>query len=375
MADPPRFSVLVVGRPHGVTRKRLGRLVEQVGGRLSNRPSARVDLLVFAHGSVRAALKTAPPLARPAGVAPDVCVVSETAFRRMLGLAPPPAPAERMLNAADLARAAKLSPDVLACLVAFDVVEPVDGVFAYRDLLVAREATRLLERGYPLAAIVEAALALRRSRLSLSEARLAQTPWGEIVQELAGGFAHLDGQLALPLPHVTGDADALFEAAEACEAGGDLAGAEKLYRSAMAIDRTDAAIPYNLGNVLDAQGRRDEAVLAYYEALQRDPEFAEAWFNLGVLDERDGRIAAAIAHYRAAAFAQPNFADALFNLALLLTQDENYGEAAALWERFLALEPRGPDADRARKGAALCRVARDAGAARQRRSASGSIAR
>jgi tetratricopeptide (TPR) repeat protein len=105
-------------------------------------------------------------------------------------------------------------------------------------------------------------------------------------------------------------------------------------------------------------------VRAYYEALQRDPDFAEAWFNLGVLDERDGRMAAANAHYRAAAFAQPNFADALFNLALLLTQGENYDEAAALWDRFLAQEPRGPDADRARKGAALCRLARDDGARR-----------
>jgi tetratricopeptide (TPR) repeat protein len=364
MADRPRFSVLVVGRPQGVTRKRLGRLVEQIGGRLAERPNARVDLLVFAHGSARAALKTAPPLTRPAGLAPGARLVSETTFRRMLGLVPPPAPAERMLHAADLVRAAKLPPDVLACLSVFDVVEPVDELFAYRDLLIAREAARLLERGYPLAAIVEAALALRRSRLSLSEARLAQTPWGEIVQELAGGFAHLDGQLALPLQHESSDADALFEAAEACEAGGDLAGAEKLYRSAMAVDRTDAAIPYNLGNVLDGQGRRDEAVRAYYEALQRDPDFAEAWFNLGVLDERDGRMAAAIAHYRAAAFAQPNFADALFNLALLLTQGENYDEAAALWDRFLAQEPRGPDADRARKGAALCRLARDDGARR-----------
>ena len=169
----------------------------------------------------------------------------------------------------------------------------------------------------------------------------------------------------LPLPHASGDADALFEAGEVCEVGGDLVGAERFYRSAMAVDRTDAAIPYNLGNVLDAQGRRDEAVLAYYEALQRDPEFAEAWFNLGVLDERDGRVAAAIAHYRAAAFAQPNFADALFNLALLLTQSESYDEAASLWDRFLALEPYGPDAARARKGVALCRLAREAGPPRR----------
>jgi tetratricopeptide (TPR) repeat protein len=364
MSEPSCPSVLVIGRLNGVSRKRLGRLVEQIGGRLVERPSARVDMVVLSHGSARATLSAAPPLALPGGLGPAARVVSEITFKRMLRLVAQPARDERMLSAADIVRAAKLSPDMLECLVAFDVVEPVDETFAYRDLLVAREVARLLDRGYPLAAIVEAALALRRSRVSLSEARLAKTPWGEIMQEFAGGFARLDGQLALPLPHDSADADALFEAAEGCEACGDLVGAERLYRSAMAIDRSDAAIPYNLGNVLDAQGRRAEAVVAYYEALQRDPEFAEAWFNLGVLDERDGRPDAAVAHYRAAAFAQPNFADALFNLALLLTQGGRYDEAASLWDRFLALEPRGPDAARARKGAALCRLAREAGARR-----------
>jgi tetratricopeptide (TPR) repeat protein len=254
-------------------------------------------------------------------------------------------------------RASKLSPEVLDCLAAFDVVEPIDGKFAYRDVLVAREAKRLLDREYELAVIVEAALALRRSGVSLSEARLLEAPWGELVQDTCGTLASLTGQLALPLSHDMASPDNLFERAEAAEAYGDLASAEQFYRAAMAVDRADAAIPYNLGNVLDAEGRRREAVLAYYEALQRDAEFAEAWFNLGVIDEEEGRVANAIQHYRAAVSKQPNFADALYNLALLLTEQKVYDAAGPLWERFIGLNPHGPDTARARRCVTLCRMA------------------
>jgi tetratricopeptide (TPR) repeat protein len=264
----------------------------------------------------------------------------------MLRLASPTRGEDRTLDETDVLRASKLSPDVLTCMSAFDVVEPFNEKFAYRDVLVAREVKRLLDRDYGLGIIIEAALTLRRSGVLLSEARLVDAPWGEIVQETCGVLASLDGQLALPLSHESLSPDDLFERAEVCEASGDLVSAERLYRLALAIDRTDAAIPYNLANVLDAQGRRSEAVLTYHEAVQRDPDFAEAWFNLGVIDEEEGRVARAIEHYEAAVSKQPNFADALYNLALLLTEQEVYDAAAPLWERFIGLNPHGPDTAR-----------------------------
>jgi Tfp pilus assembly protein PilF len=281
-------------------------------------------------------------------------------LKRMLRLVTPAVEEDRTLDRDDVLRASKLSAEMLDCLAGFDVVEPLDGRFAYRDVLVAREARRLLDREYELAAIVQASLALRRSRVSLCEARLVEAPWGEIVQETCGGLASLSGQLALPLSHDIASTDSLFERAETAEALGDLATAEHFYRAAMAVDRADAAIPYNVGNVLDAQGRRPEAVLAYYEALQRDPAFAEAWFNLGVIDEEEGRVPNAIQHYQAAVSKQPNFADALYNLALLLTEQQVYDAAGPLWERFIALNPHGPETARARRCVTLCRMAQSA---------------
>jgi Tfp pilus assembly protein PilF len=206
-------------------------------------------------------------------------------------------------------------------------------------------------------AIITAAVTLRRARASLSQVRLVESPSGEIVQQVGNMFASLAGQFALPLAHDGFSVDDLFERAEVSEAAGDLASAERFYRSALALDRTDPTLPYNLANVLDEQGRRSDAVLAYYESLQRDPDFAEAWFNLGVIAQEEGRIANAITSYRRALSTQPRFVDALFNLALVLTNQERYPEAVLVWERFLSLNPQGPDRVKAKRYATLCRLA------------------
>jgi tetratricopeptide (TPR) repeat protein len=115
-------------------------------------------------------------------------------------------------------------------------------------------------------------------------------------------------------------------------------------------------LPFNLGNVLDAQGRATEAALAYQQALTRDTSFAEAWLNLGLLKERTCEFRAACDCYRSAIDARPDYSDALFNLALLLTRDEQHDIALPVWERFLDLTPSGREAQQARRLATLCRM-------------------
>ena len=258
--DGPKFTLSVIGRPHGLTRRRLARAVEQVGGQLVAKPTPQVDLVALAHASARTVFSEGVAPAFPAGISSGARPVSEMTLKRMLGLAPPVPEQERTLSQADLTRGPKLSAEMLDCLGVFDVLEPVEGTYAYADLLVAREVKRLLDRGYDLDVIVTAALALGRSRRSLCEGRLIEAPWGEVMQETCAGLARLDGQLVLPLGHAATTSDELFERAETAEASGDFGVAEQFYRAAMAVDRTDAASAYNLGNVLDAQGRRPEAV-------------------------------------------------------------------------------------------------------------------
>jgi hypothetical protein len=50
----------------------------------------------------------------------------------------------------------------------------------------------------------------------------------------------------LPVNAPAPNADALFEQAQAAEAAGDIAEAERLYRVLMNCDPTDAAAPFNL---------------------------------------------------------------------------------------------------------------------------------
>jgi cytochrome c-type biogenesis protein CcmH/NrfG len=59
--------------------------------------------------------------------------------------------------------------------------------------------------------------------------------------------------------------------------------AERLYRLLMKCDPADAAPPFNLGNMLRANGRNVEAEAAFRAATRADPTFAEAWYNLSDL--------------------------------------------------------------------------------------------
>lgn len=351
------FTLYVHGRLHGVTRKRLGAAVAQAGGRLVASPSSRVTLVAVGHSTAMVGLIEAPPIALPAGLSAGAELLSELGLKRRLGLAPPLADDNRTLSERDLAHAARLDPEVVRCLVLYDVLEPVAGQLGFRDLRAAREVKRLLDLDIALDEIVEAAVTLRHAGRGLSDTRLSEAPWGELVQEVAGRLGRLDGQYTLDLEEPFASVDEVFATAEQAESSGDLASAERCYRIALAMDRTDPVIPFNLGNVLEALGRPEEAALAFRQATVRDPTFAEAWLNLAALQESAGRVCEAMAFYARALEARPDYPEALHNLARMQTRQGSYFEALASWERYVALEPRPADRGQALRQMLLCRVA------------------
>jgi tetratricopeptide (TPR) repeat protein len=351
-----RFCLFIVGRLQGLTRGRLAGLVAGAGGRLVREPSARVDLVAVGHGSAPVCLANGPPIELPEGVPGGAELMSELALKRLLGVSAPIVEENRTLTPQELARGARLDREIVRCLSLFDVLEPLDGRYGYRDLLAAREAARLLRTGLSLRAIVEAALELRQAGWRLSDTRVNETPWGELVQQVAGRVGRLDGQFTLPLEETFQTVDEIFEKAEEMEATGDLDAAERLYRTALRMDRSDPVLAFNLGNVLDAQGRPAEAILFYQQAIVRDPGFAEAWFNMAILQEVAGRFSDAVNSYRKAIEAQPGYADALYNLALLLTRREHYAAALPMWERYLDLKPTRKEGQQARRLAMMCRL-------------------
>jgi tetratricopeptide (TPR) repeat protein len=100
-----------------------------------------------------------------------------------------------------------------------------------------------------------------------------------------------------------------FDEAQAAEDAGDIAEAERLYRVLMKCDPTDAAPPFNLGNMFRATGRKIEAEAALRAATRADPTFAEGWYNLSDLLDEQGRSEAAIDCLRHALRAAPDYAE------------------------------------------------------------------
>jgi len=352
-------TLFLVGRLQGLTRRRLDQLVRARGGKISTRPGNRVTTVAFGHSAASHALDDGR-VQLPAGLPATASLISENVLRRELGLIEPPSAVDRSLGRPEIERLAGLTPNLLSCLVLFDVLEPVDERFAYRDLVAAREAARLLKRGVALGDVLDAAIALRRRGGHLAEARLTEGPSGELVREIAGQLAELSGQLTMPLQmrpeQKARSIDDLLLEAEEAEERGDHATAESLYTTAMRADTADPVLPFNLGNVFQAQGRATEAKVAWQIAVARDPAFAEAWYNLAMAAEDDKQTDLAVAQYRRAVQAEPDYADAQFNLALLLTHLDRCSEALAAWERFLELEPSSKQASTAQKAIALCRM-------------------
>ena len=352
-------TLFLVGRLPGLTRKRLDRLVRAHGAKLASRVSARVTTVAFGHSAVGLALDDGR-VRLPPGLPASASLIGENVLRRALGLLELRGDVDRSMGRAEIERLSGLTPNLLACLVLFDVLEPVDDRFAYRDLVAAREAARLLKSGVALGDVLEAAIALGRRGANLAEARLTEGPSGTLVREFAGQFAELSGQLTMRLPmrpeqKAQSLDDLLVEADQAAERG-DHAAAESLYTTAMRADTADPVLPFNLGNVFHAQGRPTEAKVAWQIAVARDPAFAEAWYNLALAAEDDKQADLAVAQYRRAVQAQPDYADAQFNLALLLTELDRCADALAAWQRFLELEPSSQQTGTAQKAVALCRM-------------------
>jgi tetratricopeptide (TPR) repeat protein len=220
--------------------------------------------------------------------------------------------------------------------------------------LAARAVGRLFSAGATFPKIIAAALALEQRGMSLSNVRLAEAPWGELLRVFEGALAEINGQLLLPLEGSDVDAVEAFTRAEASEQEGDLETARRWYDLAARLDETDPVIPFNLGNVLDELGRSREAEIAYRQAIERVPELADAWFNLGVLQEKMGREEEALSSYRRAFAVEPTYADALHNAALLLMRQRRFAAALSLLDQIISASPtRGSEATRL---AHLCRL-------------------
>jgi len=153
-----------------------------------------------------------------------------------------------------------------------------------------------------------------------------------------------------------------------------------LFERALHLNPENYLAHNNLGAVLYAEGKIDEAMAHYAEAVRIEPEYAEAYYNLGNLLIDQGRYAEAIRHFSdtlrlnpedlwihhhlGLAWAQKggveeaihHFQEALkfrtpserthYNLAVLFTHQGKYEEAIRHCTEALRIRPRYVEANR-----------------------------
>lgn len=98
---------------------------------------------------------------------------------------------------------------------------------------------------------------------------------------------------------------------------GDSEQAVKTLEMALVLDPSLAEAHNNMGCLLKAHGRMQDAKAAFEAAVKQRPGFAVAWNNLGGIHKAMGAFDDALRCYEQAVHLAPAFADAHCNLATL----------------------------------------------------------
>jgi len=105
--------------------------------------------------------------------------------------------------------------------------------------------------------------------------------------------------------------------------------------------RKPSSVPdqYNLGVLLQRQGRFREAIDAYRKAIELGPDNAHAHFNLAYSYDRLRMYEEAVAEYRKAIQLKPDYLKAYSNLAAIYKQKRWYGKAIVSFQKALEIDP------------------------------------
>jgi tetratricopeptide (TPR) repeat protein len=130
------------------------------------------------------------------------------------------------------------------------------------------------------------------------------------------------------------------------EATGRKSEAVDANQTAVALSPEDAAARYNLGNTLKKIGKLDEALASYTQAIALKPELSEAHYNLGITLQELGKLDEAQASYTQAITLKPDYAEAHSNLGATLQELGRLDEALASYTQAIALKPDYAEAHR-----------------------------
>jgi tetratricopeptide (TPR) repeat protein len=349
-------TVSVIGALERVPFARIRRELDRRGAVLSRRIEAGTGITVIAHGAVG---RLARGRLEHVIVQAASEVLTEHQFLTEIGIRQRPAGKARDYDRTAFAAASRLSRKERFWLELFDVLEPCDGHYDFRDLILARQIRTIFDAGFKIPSVIGAAIAFRRAAARESWAQLgapAQLANGELVVRIGSWLTEIDGKVErrveyedMPL------AGHLYDLAESAEQAGDWQIAERIYRRCAQIDPNDALAQFNRANAVRHQGRVQEAAALYRVATSIDPSLAEAWYELGCMAQDSRDEDGARGFLERALTCDPHHADAAFKLAFAHLDRGQHRRALSLFEHYLLLDSRSAQARTVAQAAALCR--------------------
>ncbi len=122
------------------------------------------------------------------------------------------------------------------------------------------------------------------------------------------------------------------------QAQGKVEDAIRHYREALKLRPSYPETHSNLATALAQQGQTEQAVEHYHRALEIKPDLLEAHYNLGGAMLATGRTSQAIASLRRAIQIEPEFARAHNNLGIAFAQREDLTQALYHFERAVSID-------------------------------------
>ncbi len=154
-----------------------------------------------------------------------------------------------------------------------------------------------------------------------------------------GRFAEAEAHFRTALRLRPGDADTHYHLGVTLSAQEKWQEALPHFAAALKGQPDDAHAYNNMGVAFRRLGQNAQARACYEKALEVDPTHTEARANLGALCLVEDKTDEAIRHLAAAAASNPRHFVAQYNLGLAYAQQRRWAEAAAAYERALALRP------------------------------------
>ena len=114
---------------------------------------------------------------------------------------------------------------------------------------------------------------------------------------------------------------------------------ETLWQETLAKNPMAWMAHFNLGVIMDKQGRLEEAIGHYLDALKQRPDDAQVYNNLGVVLFKQGKFDEAMREYREALRVNPRDPATYNNIGNVLVRQEQLDVAIAAYREALRLDP------------------------------------